>query len=204
MKKLNKKVLFAVLAILLSNNVRGDNREQQTKLETKTTHQDLKSAEMDLFNAMLEAKPIVTARLKNALKNIEFVVEKIESHKTIEKLENGKESTKYNLDNKTLNEYKKQILKPIEIFFEIIHENTFVVKPLVTKSVSNPDSILIKFFDAKASEVPTFFEKNVTTAEILDNACNDFLKFLGDIEYHLSKQAKSSYEKLVKKIKQKK
>jgi len=209
---MNKKIMITVFMVLLSSNIilKGNTKTQTTNQNTKKgldakIYQDLRSVEMDLFNAILEAKPIVTARMKNALKSIENVLEKLETHKiTTSTNQNKTQQAKYNIDSKTLAEYIEQILKPIKQFFEVIHENTFVVKPLVKKSLpDSPNSILIKFFDAKPSEVDTYLEKNLKTAEELEVACLDFSKFLGNIEHHLSKQAKTEYEKLVQKIKQK-
>ncbi len=179
-----------------------DKSPDTPKEDTKQTQEciEFSNLEKDLLNAFLEIKPRVTARIKNILKIIESVKKELETQKI--------QTTKgyeYKLTKEEIIQLKNKMLKPGKIFLKAIHKNQNMSKELVKQSLKNPsNSILVKFFDTRKNEIDTHFEKNINTAEDLEQVANDFTTFMKDVLYNMSDEAKKAYKDFVIKIKIKK
>ena len=208
---MNKKnTLFIISFIVLSNanfttepNITTEPKKEEQKQEKANETQgyiEFSSLEKDLLNALLEIKPVVTARIKNALKKINLINKELETHK----IQTNK-GYEYNLTEKEIIQFRDAILKPGKIFLNSIYENQNVCKDLVKKSVEDPkNSILFQFFDTPKNKIDTYFEEKINTAEELVQVGNDFTKFISDVLYNMSPNAEKAYRDFVTTITKKK
>lgn len=188
MKKQNIILLISMFVITNANLI-----IEQKPVET---HANLDSLEMDLFNTILETKPKVTHAIKKALRIVKIEFKKLKEHK---------EKDKYNITNNEIIEYRNNILMQLKPFFTKIFMYKSMTKTLVDKSLKDfPNSLLVKFFAVNEKEGDTYFEKQIDTAQKLENSCLEFIKFLDDIEHNLSKEAKQAYVDLANEIKEQK
>ena len=182
MKKVFLKTSLLIFTILIA-------QETNCKILQKN------SSELSLFNALLEVKPVVTARAKYMVK----LIEKIES------LTEGK-----TIDTATFTIYKTELIKPLiskkseddTTWLDEILEKSFIMRPIITESLGSrkDKSYLMKFLDCKKKEANDYFQKTINNVEDLISVSSDLKTFMVDIIDNMSDGAKKSFENLERKL----
>lgn len=172
---------------------------------------------MDILNMLFTQYPIGILRIKLANQAMEGALKK--KHEKIEKGIIGSLCEK--LTDLTLGEARKkekemreekefvqsqvkEMMAPVENFFESIAEYHHIVKPLVEESLRNHDvavehSFLMNFFTSKI-DIKAFCEKKITTLQELDSTCHELRSFFADLTTSLSDSVNKAVQELTKTI----
>ena len=98
----------------------------------------------------------------------------------------------------------KKLLEPNKSFFGYLHQNSALLKPIVEKSFSatkSPNKIeynssfLHGFFKCDSSQIHTFFEQRLKTAEDAKNLCLEFAVLAKDLMQSLSHDTLGAYKR---------
>lgn len=194
---MKKEILLVVASVLLNGSavncdaIVGEPAIATVKKLQLPVAKVLKGKEVDLLNSVFASQPTAIWRTRAACNDI---------LKTL-KLINIKQGTftKKEEEQTFVKEQVKLILAPVTAFFDEIRENSWLVIPVVEKSLIKEEaiknSILIKFFTSTSQD---FFAEEVKTISELQGVAVEFLTIFNDINKSLSKKAEDAFNKFIK------
>lgn len=159
---------------------------------------DLKCPQIDILNLAFQGFPFALARMKLSNRAAHKTDKLLNHHDDVTKTDNK------NIDDATLiKEQLHTIFEPIKDFFAEIRQCSFLIKPLIEKSL--PEKILKKSYIMKfmhsSSAVLEFFEHEITTKEKLNDVCQEIKTFLTDVEDNVSEETQKIYHEFVQEVK---
>jgi len=186
----NKELLLEVCKEYITVfNALGANpapeQEKTKKTEKIEKVEKLTSPKMAVLNTVMEFKPIVMLEMFKTFERAQQLNAAIEK--------SGKTTREPSArDKEQIKQYLKAVLTPVRDFFTIVKDKGNLIKPLLEESLKTKTSILAKFFDAKNDEV--FFDTEVTTRELLQQACQEYITFFKALEASLSNVAMTKFQ----------
>lgn len=150
----------------------------------KLTHRMVSLLESELK----KQPPVAAAHLVQALENTKKAVSGLESDKrTILARKPDLSDKEINLleDKLVQKKYLRFVIKDVQHFFEGVHDNQELLKPIIDESfagiVSNSESFIQRFLAVPKSEAQAFFETTVKSKEDLVNICFEFEQLFSDL-----------------------
>ncbi len=183
----------------------------------------LKCPQIDLLNIAFQGFPYALARLKIAHRSatqteqlirvpnkticitsdVDHVKHETQhsSEKIVEKA--SEKAAEKNVDVVFIKEQLHKIFEPVKEFFAEIRHYSFLIKPLLEKSMieKNIKKLHLMKFMNSSMELIEFFEHEITSKEKLSEVCDELKTFLTDIEDSLSAKTNKIYMEFVQDIK---
>jgi len=175
------------------------------ELVLTATVKKLTSPKMLAFNKFLELKPWITVEMFITSDRANLISDSIDEERGLRQkaprqahaslVQQEKEAIKNFLKNLPEKEGIKQSLKyvliPVKDFFKTVKNNGNLIKPLLEECLGTSGSMLAKFFDAKDDNL--FFDQELTTKDLLQKICKEYITFFSSIEVSITPLAKERY-----------
>lgn len=172
-----KKYILAIIAVILVSGT-----------DCTAVGKKLKAREMEQLNLMLTIKPRGTYRIMATQQ------EAIKTNNMIAELKTKKFTKQEELVFVTA--CLNNLLTPIKEFFDTIRENKVIGLPVIRESLYTPEKtqepLLLRYMNTNENTT-TFFEKEITSLDTLQSACNEFITLVNDVWANMNKDAKKAY-----------
>lgn len=195
MCRVGLKVMLSFSAIIISN--------------IPTNHgKALKCPQADMLNIAFQSLPYALARLKishratTATKAI-IAPEKKDNSTTLQDAHTHEHRVITSTETTLIKEQIHKIFEPIKEFFSEIRRCSFLITPLIEKSLPEKiakKSYLLKFMNTTTGLIE-FFETEATSKQKLNEICEELDIFFSDLEDSLSPETQKAYGKFIQEIK---